>query len=190
MISLSSIPERIIDGSTLKVKLEINGQINIKMYKGTYFNLILKKNGSTLSSTTLYPLRFNGFPLEWEINPNSYGSSGTFNVNCIIQDSSQITSTTFIVEPDCIVKKINTCNNITSIEQTNRFKETQVKKQEIPIDFMGGCLVQKPGKTLNEIEYEKKHKQSHIINQVVNEYNNTLLSSVKVQKASRNVNGI
>jgi hypothetical protein len=182
MISLTSIPERIIQGQTLKVKLDIQGQINIKMYKGTYFNLVLKKNGGTLGSTTLYPLRFNGFPLEWEVNPNSYGSDGTFNVGCVIQDSNQISSTTFIVEPDCIIKKTNTCNNITSLEQTKRFKDSQIKKQEIPIDYTGGCAIQKPGIMLKE--------QVKISNQVPNEYGNFLLSSVKVQKATRNVNGI
>jgi hypothetical protein len=182
MISLTSIPERIIEGETLKVKLDIQGQINLKMYKGTYFNLVLKKNGGTLGSTTLYPLRFNGFPLEWEVNPNSYGSYGTFNVGCVVQDSNQLTSTTFIVEPDCVVKKINTCNNITSFEQTKRFKESQVKKQEIPIDYTGGCLIQKPGTIIKE--------QVKIPNPIGDEFNTSLLSSVKVQKATRNVNGI
>jgi hypothetical protein len=181
MISLTSIPERIIEGETLKVKLDIQGQINIKMYKGTYFNLVLKKNGGTLGSTTLYPLRFNGFPLEWEVNPNSYDSYGTFNVGCVVQDSNQITSTTFIIEPYCVVKKINTCNNITSFEQTKRFKDSQVKKQEIPIDYTGGCLIQKPGTIIKE--------QPKISNQVENEFNTGLLSSVKVQKATKNVNG-
>lgn len=182
MISLTAIPERIKEGETLKMKLDIQGQINLKMYKGTYFNIILKKNGGTLGSTTLYPLRFNGFPLEWEINPNSYGSNGTFNASCIIQDANQITNTTFIVEPDCIIKKVNTCNNITSIEQTKRFKESQVKKQEIPIDFTGGCSIQKPGTKIKE--------QPQILNKLENELGTTLISSAKVQKATKNVNGI
>lgn len=182
MISLISIPERIKEGETLKVKLDIQGQINLKMYKGTYFNIVLKKNGGTLGTTTLYPLRFNGFPLEWEVNPNSYGSYGTFNVGCVVQDSNQITSTTFIVEPDCIVKKVNTCNNITSLEQNKRFKESQIKKQEIPIDYTGGCLIQKPGTVIKE--------EIKPINPVENDFKASLLSSVKVQKASKNVNGI
>lgn len=182
MISLTSIPERINEGETLKVKLDIQGQINLKMYKGTYFNIILKKNGSTLGSTTLYPLRFNGFPLEWEINPNSYGSYGTFNATCVVQDSVQVTNTTFIVEPDCIIKKTNTCNNITSIEQQKRYKDSQVKKQEIPIDYTGGCLIQKPGYKIQE-EPKKNNK-------IENEFNLSLLSNVKVQRANKNVNGI
>ena len=184
MISLTSIPERILEGETLKIKLDIQGKINQKMYKGSYFNLILKKNGGTHGSTTLYPLRFNGFPLEWEINSNSYDSDGTFNVGCVIQDSNQITTTTFIVEPQCIMimNKINTCNNITSIEQTKRFKDSQIKKQEIPIDYTGGCLIQKPGITLKE--------QPKIINPFENEFSTLLISSVKVQKATKNVNGI
>lgn len=182
MISLTSIPERIIEGETLKVKLDIQGQINLKMYKGTYFNLILKKNGGTFGTTTLYPLRFNGFPLEWEINQNSYSSSGTFNASCIIQDGIQITNTTFIVEPDCIIKKVNTCNNITSIEKSKRFKESQIKRQEIPIDYTGGCSIQKPGIKINE--------QVQLQNLVEDELSTILISSAKVQKSSKNVNGI
>lgn len=183
MISLTSIPERILEGETLKIKLDIQGQINQKMYKGTYFNLILKKNGGTHGSTTLYPLRFNGFPLEWEINPNSYGSNGTFNVGCVVQDSiSTITNTTFIVDLDCIVGKINTSSNITSIEQTKKFKDSQIKKQEIPIDYTGGCLIQKQGSQIKE--------PIKIVNQVENEFSTLLLSSVKVQRAVKNVNGI
>ena len=185
MISLGSIPEIIKDGETLKVKLDIQGKINLKMYKGTYFNLVIKKNGGTLGPTTLYPLRFNGFPLEWEVNQNSYGTYGTFNVSCIIQDSNQITSTTFIIEPDCFVKKINTCNNITSLEQTKRFKNSQVKKLEIPIDYMGGCLIQKPGTIIKE-----QTKLVNLLDNNNNEFSALLLSSVKVQKAAKNVNGL
>ena len=187
MISLTSIPERIKEGETLKVKLNIQGQINLKTYKGTYFNIILKKNEGTLGSTTLYPLRFNGNPIEWEINPNSYGSYGTFNASCVIQDSSPVTSTTFIVEPDCIIKKVNTCNNITAIEQTKRHKDSQIKKQEIPIDFTGGCLIQKPGQQIKEEQIKEEQIK---INQIENEFNSTLLSNVKVQRANKNVNGI
>lgn len=185
MISLTSIPSKIKEGETLKIKLDIQGQINLKTYKGVYFNLVLKKNGGTsgLGNTTLYPLKFNGNPLEWEVNHNSYGSYGTFNVSCIIQNSNQITGTTFIVEPDCIIKKANTCNNITSIEQTKRFKDNQIKKQEIPIDFTGGCLVQKPGFTtiIQDIP---------IIKSSTNELEQLLISCAKVQKANKNVNGI
>lgn len=181
MISLTSIPERIKDGETLKLKLDIQGQINLKMYKGTYFNIVLKKNGGHLGSTTLYPLRFNGFPLEWDVNPNSYGSYGTFNASCVIQDSNQITNTTFIIEPDCIIKNINTCNNITVIEQTKRIKNAQVKKEEIPIDYTGGCQIQKPGFVIKEEPIN--------INPIINEFNTTLISNAKVQKAYKNVNG-
>ena len=188
MISLISIPERIKEGETLKIKLDIQGRINLATYKGVYFNLILKKNGGTLGSTILYPLKFNGFPLEWEVNSNSYGSYGTFIVGCIIQNgnnsnnNNQITSTTFIIEPDCIVKKVNTCNNVTVIEQTKRFKDSQIKKQEIQIDFTGGCLIQKPGM---EIKPEIiKEEQVNI------DIKSILISSAKVQKTGKNVNGI
>ena len=198
MISLVSEPERIKIGETLKVKLDIQGQINLKMYKGTYFNLVLKKNGGTLGSTTLYPLRFNGFPLEWEINPNSYEFDGTFNVGCVIQSGystivssyntavsgsqNPITTTTFIVEPQCIIGRANICNNITMIEQTKRLKDSEIKRQEIPIDWTGGCLIQKPGIII---------KQDLVKEDPVNkELQSALVSSARVQKSSRNVNGI
>src|SRR3990167_10027536 len=103
-----------------KMNKKINKKKNkMETYKNTYFNLIIKKNGGTLGTLTLYPLRFIGKLLEWEVNPYSYGSYGTFNVNCIIQNSStknlnginnglNVASTTFIVEPDCMVKNANT----------------------------------------------------------------------------------
>ena len=181
MISLTSIPERITNGETLKIKLNIQGQINIKMYKGTYFNLIIKKNGGTLGTEILYPMRFNGLPIEWEINPNSYDSYGTFNVSAICQNSNTntngIAKTTFIVEPDCLVK--NTKNNITIIEQTKRYKDSQIKKIEIPIDYTGGCQIENPD---TKVKFIQK-----IINPSNSEFNSLLLSNVKVQKACRDV---
>jgi len=185
MISLVSIPERIKEGETLKVKLDIQGKNNLKMYKGVYFNLILRKNGGTLGPITLYPLKFNGFSLEWEVNPNSYGSSGTFNVSCIIQDGNQITGTTFIIEPDCIIGKINTCNNITSIECTKNFKESQIKKQEIPIDFTGGCQIQKPGTQIKQEIIDDKIIKENLAN--IN-LKDSLVSGAKVQKIIKNIN--
>jgi len=183
MISLISEPERIKEGETLKLKLEIQGKINLKTYKGVYFNIVLKKNGGTLGPIILYPLKFNGFSLEWEVNPNSYGSYGTFNAGCQIQngDHNQIANTTFIIEPDCIIKKVNTCNNITSIEQTKRFKDSQIKKQEIPIDFTGGCAIQKPGMNLKENNIKE--------DPICTDFKSTLLSTAKVQKSGKNVNG-
>jgi hypothetical protein len=80
-----------------------------------------------------------------------------------------------------MVGKINTCNNITSIEQTKKFKDSQIKRQEIPIDYTGGCLIQKPGSQIKE--------HIKIVNPVENEFNTLLISSVKVQKAAKNVNG-
>ena len=41
MISLKSTPDKIIQGESVKIQLEIQGQINLKMYKGNYFNLII-----------------------------------------------------------------------------------------------------------------------------------------------------
>lgn len=187
MISLTSIPERIIFGETLKVKLSIEGRINLSMYKNSYFNLIIKKNGGTLGSTTLYPLKFNGFDLEWEVNPFSYSYDGTFNVDCVIQNTSNpITNTTFIVEPDCIVKKVNTCNNITSIEQMKKFKESQIKKQEIPIDYTGGCLIERPNANP---KLENTVKKLLPIDKTKEDFSNYLISSGKIQSSAKNVNG-
>ena len=178
MISLISIPERVIQGETLKVKLDIQGKINIKTYKGVYFNLTIKKNGGNLGNTILYPLRFNGNPIEWEINPYSYMSDGTFNVNCTIQDGTQIVSTTFVVEPDCIIQKINTCNNLTTIEQSKRFKDSYIKKQEIPIDYTYGCQIEKPKSKIKDTQNIKEINTENIINQNI---------FSKVQKAYKNV---
>lgn len=185
MISLTSLPERIIFGETLKVKLDINGLINIKTYKGKYFNVILKKNGGTLSPVTLYPLKFNGNSLEWEINPYSYGSDGTFNVNCVLQDGSGpiITTTTFIVEPDCIVKDANTCNNLTTIIQSKEFRDSHIKKQEIPIDYSAGCSIQQPGITYNDNILKNQMKKKDVVENTINTEN--LIKSSKVQRAFR-----
>jgi len=179
MITLVSIPEIIKDGETLKVQLDIQGKINKSMYKGSYFNLTIKKNGGDVyGTTTLYPLRYNGFPLEWEINPNSYNTYGTFNVTCKIQDGVNITNTTFIVEEDCIIKKVNTCNNITNFIQATNYKSQFTKKIEEEIDYTRGCSIQKPGTILKEQE---------IINKQNLYNNNQIISNVKVQKNIKNV---
>jgi len=166
MISLVSIPERIIIGQTLKIKLNIEGNINLKTYNGVYFNLILKKNGGTFGSTILYPLRFIGEPLEWEINLYSYTFSGTFNVNCIIQNGNknQIANTTFIVEPNCIINKAN-CNNLSIIENNKKNKEYNylIQKKEIPIDYTGGCSIQNKGTILIKEDIVKKNPISSLI---------------------------
>ena len=187
MISFVPSPERIVNGETLKVKLDIDGQSNTKTYKGTYFNVVIKKNGGTHGTVTLYPLRYNSCPLEWEINPYSYGSEGTFIVNCIFQGSSKVlTSTTFIVEPNWesgynTSTGVNIHNNLTTLEQAKRLKCSQVKKQEVPIDGTAGCQVQKPNETL----YEQEHilLKDNIRNK---EHPSELISTSKVQKAYRN----
>ena len=178
MISFTPSPERVTNGDTLKVKLDIDGQINVKTHKGNYFNVVIKKNGGTLGTVTLYPLRFNGNSLEWEINSYSYGSEGTFTANCIYQGSSSVlSSTTFIVEPDCVGgKNVNVCNNLTTLEQAIRLKNNQVKKQEVPIDYTGGCKIQKPGILTNETIIKSHVKM---------EQSNELVMGSKVQKAYR-----
>lgn len=204
MISLTASPSRINYGSPLKIILDIQGQINLKMYKGEYFNLTIKTNGSSnlssnnlKNSTSLYPLRFNGFPLEWDIYPNVYGSNGldgdyycnstdnTFIVNCQIVNSNKnissiMASTTFIVNPDNIYH--NKLENINIFENNKQSKDFQIKKQEIPINYNTGCQIQKPGTKLinnsNTIQSDND----------LNNLKNLLISSAKVQIASKNVN--
>jgi len=189
MISIVSEPERITNGKTLKVKLDIGGKVNLATYKNMYFNLTIKKNGGTHGSVILYPLKFIDSPLEWEVNPYSYGSDGTFNIICTLQNSLQpICSTTFVVEPDCAVAKASSSNNITNIlTNINLRKGISKKKEEIPKYFQSH-QVQNPDLVYNcyEINYKEKEiekKQTLSINEI-NKTN--LLSSVKVQRAFRN----
>jgi hypothetical protein len=184
MINLVSNPERVIEGQTLKIILNIEGQLNIKTYKGAYFNLMIKKNGSTLQNVILYPLRFNGCPLEWEVNPYSYGSDGTFNVNCIYQGSNIVlTSTTFIVEPEnknLIKENVKQQQNLTTLTQSIEYKKNYIKKQEIPIDYTRGVQILQDKNLNNEIQIDPRHE---IIN-VVQE--NELVLGSKVQKIKKN----
>jgi hypothetical protein len=141
MISLTTNEERIKDGETIDVELNISGAINIREYKGKYFNLIIKKNGEKIYTKTLNPLRFNKNPLIWNINDYSYSSTGTYIISCVIQDTNkQIANTNFIVESDLLCNK---SNNLSSLEQILKLKEVQIKKQEIPIDYTSGCNIEK-----------------------------------------------
>jgi hypothetical protein len=185
MISLTSMPERITNGETLIIKFVIQDKINLNTYKGSYFNLTLKKNGGTFGTITLYPLKFNGEPLEWEVNPYSYGSDGTFNVNCTLQNGPLISSTTFVVEPDCLVKNANNCNNITVYQQNKNLKESNVKKQVLEPEYVKSFMVQKQDQVKNS--YEINHKEKEIEKLLTNnEFNSQLFSSVKVQRAYKN----
>lgn len=203
MISLKSIPDRIIQGDTAKILLDIQGQLNLKMYKGSYFNLTMKKIGGTLGNVTMYPLRFNGFPLEWEINSNTYGplgEYGTFIVNCTLQDGPGIITTTFIVEQKCIEKKVNICNNLINYEEQIKLKNLHVKKQEIPIDYTGGCSIEKKNfHPINSDSFANNYKKEQIVKKMNEQYkleqeklsfNSNLISNAKIQMNSRNVNGI
>lgn len=191
MISITPKPERITNGETLKIKLDIEGKINLETYKNMYFNLTIKKNGGTHGSIILYPLKFVGCSLEWEVNPYSYaGTDGTFNVSCTLQNSqSQICSTTFIVEPDCAVSKASSSNNITTLLSNINLRKGVAKKQEIAPEYFQSHQVQKKAQTIDcqeinykENEIEKKYKLD------LNTSNNTnLISSVKVQRAYKNV---
>jgi hypothetical protein len=147
MISLRATPDRIIQGDTLKLELEITGQLNNKTYYGKYFNITLKKNGST-DSSNLYPLRYNYEPLVWEVNPNSYEFHGTYTANCVLQGGPLITSTTFIIYEDCVVGKVDTCNNLASIENYLNIKSAYIKNKEPSSDVVQGSKVQKKGDTL------------------------------------------
>ena len=178
MISLTPNTERIQDGETIYIKLNIQGNNNIKMYKNKYFNLNINKNGGNHGSSNLYPLRFNGFPLEWEVNRNSYKTFGTFNVSCVIQDGPLLNTTTFIVEEDCIIKKINTCNNINVFEQNKLLKSEFIKKEEQKIDYTNGCNIQKPGITI----IPQKNIEPININ-----IQNELICGGQVQKIGKNI---
>ena len=178
MISLSPNKERIQDGETIYIKLDIQGNNNIKMYKNKYFNLNINKNGGNHGSSNLYPLRFNGFPLEWEVNKNSYKTYGTFNVSCVIQDGPLLNSTTFIVDEDCIIKKVNTCNNINVYEQIKIQKSEFKKKEEQIIDYTNGCNIQKPGITIIS---------QKIIEPINKNIQNELINSGQVQKIAKNI---
>lgn len=186
MISIVSEPERVINGVTLKIKLNIEGKVNISTYKNMFFNLTIKKNGGTHGSTILYPLKFIGNSLEWEVNPYSYGSDGTFNVICTLQNNlNSICSTTFIVEPDCAVAKASSCNNITGILQNINIRKGIVKKQEEQPEYFKSFQIQKKNQiSCYDINYKEKQieksKQS-------NDPNKQLISSVKVQRAFKNV---
>lgn len=158
MISLTPSPSSIKSSQSLRLKLDIQGLLNIKMYKGVYFNIVLKKNGGTLGTVVLYPLRFNGCPLEWEVTPYSYeqlGPTGTFSANCFIQNSpnpntNSIVGTTFIVD-SCDQSVCDDCNgetqcvNLTMITNCKKVKNQwlSVKKDLVPIDYSGGCSVEK-----------------------------------------------
>lgn len=205
MISLKSIPDIILQGDTVKIQLNIQGQLNLKMYKGKYFNLIVKKNGGTLGNVTLYPLRFNGFPLEWEINSYSYeplGEYGTFNVNCILQNdsnsysNSSIISTTFIIEQKCIEKKINICNNLINYEEQLKLKNSYIKNKNFPIDcpnnYLVDCSIQKNYAISNNYKKEqmvKKLNEQYKLEQEKLLSNLDLTSSAKVQTIYKNVSG-
>lgn len=181
MISLKSIPDRITNGQTLKVKLTIEGKINISTYKNLYFNLTIRKNGGTHGTITLYPLKFVGCELEWEVNQNSYKSDGTFNVSCTLQNGPLISSTTFLIEPDSLVKNANKSSNITLLEQRKRLLESQVKKKIIEPEYVKSFQVQKPEimKNAPEINFKENLIENNKLN---NEFNKNLISTAKVQK--------
>ena len=187
MISIVSEPERITNGETLKVKLNIEGKVNLVTYKNMFFNLTIKKNGGTHGSTILYPLKFVGCPLEWEVNPYSYGSDGTFNVICTLQNTlNQICSTTFVIEPDCAVSKASSCNNITGILHNINLRKGVVRKQEEIPEYVKSYQIQKPNQVANS--YEINHKEKEIEKLILtNEFGSQLISTVKVQRAYKNI---
>jgi hypothetical protein len=190
MISIISEPEKIINGETLKIKLDISGKVNLSTYKNMYFNLIIKKNGGTHGNIILYPLKFIGCPLEWEVNPYSYtGSDGTFNVSCTLQNSSvSICSTTFIVEPICAVEKACCSNNITGLLHNINLRKGIVKKQEEKPEYLKSFQVQKPELVLEqqEITYKEKEIEKKLFNPNNELTKTNLISTAKVQKAFRN----
>lgn len=189
MISITSEPERIVNGETTKIKLNIEGKINNSTYKNMYFNLTVKKNGGTHGNVILYPLKYIGCPLEWEINPYSYANSdGTFNVICTLQNSTvSICTTTFVVEPDPTTFKTLSQNNITEILHNVNMRKSVVKKQEEKPEYFKSFQVQKPQDKLNmyEVNYKEKEIEKKKFSNETNNLN--LLNSGKIQRAFRNV---
>ena len=187
MISIVSEPERIICGETLKIKLNIEGKVNLSTYKNMYFNLTIKKNGGTHGSVILYPLKFIGCSLEWEVNPYTYGSDGTFNVSCTLQNSlNQICSTTFVVEPDAGVQKAISNNNITGLLHDINLRKSIVRKQEEQPVYVKSFQIETPSIVSNS--YEVNHKEKEIEKKnIKSEFNTQLISTVKVQRAFKNI---
>jgi len=118
MIDLTVIPDRLIVTDLQLVTINFNISdvrfhidVNKHYYFGKYFNIIIRKNGTVNNTQTLYPLRFNGNQLTWNYTPSDIG---TFLVNAVLQNEQNIivASTTFVVEPDNIISKVNTANNI------------------------------------------------------------------------------
>jgi hypothetical protein len=190
MISIVSEPERIMLGETLKVKLDIEGKVNENTYKNKYFNIIIKKNGGTHGNIILYPLKFIGCPLEWDVNSYSYsGTYGTFNVVCTLQNSNvPICNTTFVVEPDSAIAKASSVSNITGLLHNINIRKGIARKQEEKPEYFQSHQVQKQDEIANscEINYKEKEIEKKQF-QVDNEINKTnLLNTVKVQRAFRN----
>ena len=190
MISIVSEPERIILGETLKVKLNIEGKVNENTYKNEYFNLTIKKNGGTHGTITLYPLKYIGYELEWEVNPYSYAYSyGTFNIVCTLQNSTiPICNTTFVIEPDSAVAKASSVSNITGLLQNINVRKGIARKQEENPEYFKSHQVQKPEQIANSYEINYKEKEiEKKQTQYENETNTTnLLNTVKVQRAFKN----
>lgn len=190
MISVVSEPERIIMGETLKVKLNIEGKVNENTYKNKYFNLTIKKNGGTHGTIILYPLKYIGCELEWEVNPYSYADSyGTFNVLCTLQNSTiPICNTTFVVEPNSAIAKASSVSNITGLLQNINIRKGIVRKQEEKPEYIKSYQVQKPEQIANsyEINYKEKEIEKKQM-KLVNETNTSnLLNSGKIQRAFKN----
>ena len=190
MISIVSEPERIIMGETLKVKFDIEGKVNENTYKNKYFNLTIKKNGGTHGTITLYPLKYIGCELEWEVNPYSYADSyGTFNVICTLQNSTiPICNTTFVVEPDLAIAKASSVLNITGLLQNINIRKGIARKLEEKPEYFKSHQVQKPEQITNSYEINYKEKEiEKKYSQSVNETNTSnLLNTVKVQRAFKN----
>lgn len=189
MISITANPERIILGETLKVELNIKGKVNENTYKNKYFNLIVNKNGGTHGSIVLYPLKFIGCPLEWEINPYSYSETyGTFNVICTLQNSKiPICNTTFVVEPDApIAKAISDTNLTTLLANINKRKEIVKKQEQIP-EYVKPYQVQKPEPAGSSYEINYKEKEIEKKQSIDESIKMHLLNSGKVQRAYKNL---
>lgn len=188
MLLLNLNKDKILEGETITAEFIINDKYNQQFYKNKYFVLNIKQNGSN-NSQQISPLYYSGKPLVWEINPLIYKFTGTYFIYItLLNDSSlnkKLANNTFIVEPDCVINNINTCNNINS-----HINNIQTKK-EISQSFYKEDL------STYQPSIQKANDPNNIIN-VKNDtkiYNNDLSNKVeinnlynnKVQKPNTNV---
>ena len=185
MLDLTVVPDRLIE--TDKQIVTINFSItdvkfhidpNNKKYFGTYININIRKFGSNLYFETLYPLRYNGEELTWNYTPSEVG---TFIIDAVPQNSQEIViiSSTLVVEPQNVINKVNTSNNINMFSANNNilkapkykteneelldFNKTKISSSNNVIIYNINNNIKEPKSQKDEIfEVNKRKISSHI----------------------------